>query len=77
MKIKSVAALCKKRKNVTLFQGSAQWVGDGSCMYPLYALPEMELSNIMAMFDIPENKVSECSKKSNGGSFRNMHRGFI
>lgn len=63
MKIKSVATLCKKRKNVTLFQGKTQWVGDGSCMYPLYALPEMELSNIMAMFDIPEDKVSEYSKK--------------
>ena len=63
MKIKSVAALCKKRKNVTLFQGSAQWVGDGSCMYPLFNMPEMEMKNIVAMFDIPESKVSEYTTK--------------
>ena len=54
MKIKQIAELIKKRKWVDLYQGEGeQWVSDGVAMYSLAGLPELRLSELFRMVDIP------------------------
>lgn len=46
MKIKSIAAICKKNKQVVLFNRYSdsgtisQYIGDGSAVYPISGLPD-------------------------------------
>ena len=45
MKIKSIAAICKKRHTIALYDerdGRTQWIGDGMAIYPLYGMPELD-----------------------------------
>lgn len=46
MKIKSIAAICKKNKNIAIFERYSddgdiltQYIGDGSAVYPVVGLP--------------------------------------
>ena len=61
MKIKAIAAVCKKAKSIILYDGDEhQWVGDGNSAY---ALPEsLEGANektMCAIFDIPVEKTED------------------
>ena len=60
MKIKALAAICKKNKNVAVYNYAdgdgelIQYVSDYGAIYPLYGLPWMEKENILTIFDVPE-----------------------
>lgn len=48
MKIKSIAAICKKNKNIAIFERYSddgdiltQYIGDGSAVYPVIGLPPL------------------------------------
>ena len=66
MKIKSVAAVCRRSKALCLYDSMAagggsgtQWLGDGSALYPLGGLPYLEEENIYTMFDISDKQRSK------------------
>lgn len=67
MKIKSIAAICKKGKQVVLYNryesgGTLQqYIGDGMTAYPVSGLPELDEESILTIFDVPE-------KQREGGS---------
>ena len=59
MKIKDVAAICKKNKVAILFESSGediveQCVSDGGAIYKLFGLPYLDASNLLTIFDVPE-----------------------
>lgn len=62
MKIKNIAAICKKNKQVVLFNryGSGdtvtQYMGDGYAIYPISGLPELDEESILTIFDVPEKQ---------------------
>lgn len=61
MKIKSIAAICKKSKVIHLYTkreeySVMQYIGDGSAAYPLDGVPELDAQSIMTIFDIPEKQ---------------------
>lgn len=51
MKIKSIAAICKKNKNIANFE---QYIGDGSAVYPVVRLPQLDKESLLTIFDVPE-----------------------
>lgn len=63
MKVKALAAICKRRKCFFLFDGkdntSVQWLGDGNAFYPLFKMPPLNEQNIYTIFDIPEKQQSK------------------
>lgn len=62
MKIKSIAAICKKNKQVVLFNRYSdsgtlsQYIGDGNAVYPISCLPELDEESILTIFDVPEKQ---------------------
>ncbi len=61
MKIKKVAALCRKSKRFHLWNQRnqlgeiiRQWLGDGCAMYALNGAPVLDESSLCALFDISE-----------------------
>lgn len=61
MKIKSIAAICKKNKNIAIFERYSddgdiltQYIGDGSAVYPVVGLPQLDKESLLTIFDIPE-----------------------
>lgn len=62
MKIKSIATICKKNKQVILFNRYSdsgtisQYIGDGSAVYPISGLPELDEESILTIFDVPEKQ---------------------
>lgn len=63
MKIKNIAAICKKQKAVVLFnryhsdgETVTQYMGDGAAAYPISGLPELDDESILTIFDIPEKQ---------------------
>lgn len=61
MKIKSIAAICKKRKCVFLYDKkgedyTSQWVSDGSAIYPIINIPYMETDNLCTIFEFTEKQ---------------------
>ena len=62
MKIKSIAAICKKGKQVVLYNryesgGTLQqYIGDGMTTYPVFGLPELDEESILTIFDVPEKQ---------------------
>lgn len=61
MKIKSIAAICKRNKRIVLFnkygedgETMSQYISDGYGIYPICGLPEMDEESILTIFDIPE-----------------------
>ena len=58
MKIKSIAAICKKNKNIAIFERYSddgdiltQYIGDGSAVYPV---PQLDKESLLTIFDVPE-----------------------
>ena len=62
MKIKSIATICKKNKQVVLFNRYSdsgtisQYIGDGNAVYPISGLPELDEESILTIFDVPEKQ---------------------
>lgn len=61
MKIKSIAAICKKNKNIAIFERYSddgdiltQYIGDGSAVYPVIGLPPLDAESLLTIFDVPE-----------------------
>ena len=61
MKIKSIAAICKKNKNIAIFERYSndgdiltQYIGDGSAVYPVVGLPQLNKESLLTIFDVPE-----------------------
>lgn len=69
MKIKNIAALCKKSKHVILYSRTTdagyteQYIGDGYALYLLEGLPPMNLQNIQTIFDISDSQVGKWTMK--------------
>lgn len=62
MKIKSIAALCKKNKHIVLFEKLdhdgelIQYIGDGVAVYPLADMPPLDKESALTIFDVPEKQ---------------------
>lgn len=57
MKIKKLARLCSGRKRIQLYDGDkVQYIGDGSAIYPVWGMPDLDEESLMVVFDIPEKK---------------------
>ena len=57
MKLKKIESIVTPNKNVAIYTTEgAQWLGDGSAMYPIYGMPHLTEENILTMWDIPEGK---------------------
>ena len=61
MKIKSIAAICKKNKNIAIFERYSddgdiltQYIGDGSVVCPVVGLPQLDKESLLTIFDVPE-----------------------
>ena len=55
MKLKDIAAICKKRKHLTLYtENGQQYISDGAACYKLMGLPMVTLDELLTLFDIPE-----------------------
>ena len=61
MKIKSIAAICKKNKNIAIFERYSddgdiltQYIGDGSAVYPVIGLPPLDAESLLTIFDVPQ-----------------------
>lgn len=66
MKIKSIAAICKKNKNIAIFERYSddgdiltQYIGDGSAVYPVVGLPQLDKESLLTIFDVPEKDRAE------------------
>lgn len=62
MKIKSIAAICKKMKQVMILNHCdsngtvTQYIGDGVALYPVYDLPLLDEESVLSIFDVPEKQ---------------------
>lgn len=61
MKIKNIAAICKKTKHIVIFNKRnddgdtvMQYISDGCAVYPISGLPELDEESLLTIFDIPE-----------------------
>lgn len=56
MKISKLFALMKRRKRIVVMQGkTAQWVGDGVSLYPIYNLPKLSERTMQTILDINDD----------------------
>lgn len=61
MKIKNIAAICKKNKTIVLFEKHSesgdtviQYISDGGAAYPVTGLPPLDTESVLTIFDVPE-----------------------
>jgi len=65
MKIKNIAALCKNRNTIYLYDAPEingfiqQWIGDGNSFYPITNLPYMSISNVCNLFELSAKQLSD------------------
>lgn len=74
MKIKSIAAICKKNKNIAIFERYSddgdiltQYIGDGSAVYPVVGLPQLDKESLLTIFDVPEKDRQKAFEEARGG----------
>lgn len=72
MKIKSIAALCKKVRHAVIMDSASadgsivQFIGDGNAAYICDGLPTVEEESLLAIFDVPqEQRITWHVKRSN------------
>lgn len=86
MKIKGIFAVCKKNKQVILFnrynndgETVEQYISDGYAVYPLSGLPVLDEESILTIFDVPEKQREdwrvECKPVPEGINFRDTDNG--
>lgn len=62
MKLKGIAALCKKNKWANVFQEYGndtelvQYIGDGTAFYQVNNLPNLDKESLLTIFEIPEKQ---------------------
>lgn len=62
MKIKSIAALCKKVRHAVIMDSASadgsivQFIGDGNAAYICDGLPTVEEESLLAIFDVPQEQ---------------------
>ena len=62
MKIKNIAAICKKNKYAVIYEryteggGVVQYIGDGAAAYPVTGLPALDKESLLTIFDVPEKQ---------------------
>ena len=65
MKLKKVAALCKKNKRAIILNQEkegeivAQYISNGYAIFPLYELPTLDKRNLLTIFDVESDKWDE------------------
>lgn len=65
MKIKSIAAICKKSECLFLYDKHcsndyvSQYVGDGMAVYPIVNIPYMETDNVCTIFEFTEKQLEK------------------
>lgn len=59
MKIKNIAAICKKNKAIVLFEKHSEsgdtvikYIGDGGAAYPVAGLPPLDTESVLTIFDV-------------------------
>lgn len=56
MKLNKLFALMKQRKRIVVAQGkTAQWVGDGYSLYPIYNLPKLTERTMQTLLDVSDD----------------------
>ena len=56
MKFKKIQSLLRQIKTIQIRHGeTAQWIGDGSALYPIYNLPELTERAIQTILDIDDD----------------------
>lgn len=59
MKLKAVAAVCRSNKTLVICrQDGRQLVGNGHALYDVRGLPEMTPEEVLRMFDVKEEQIS-------------------
>lgn len=69
MKLKQLAAICAKSSMIYIYQrdGSAlQYIGNGTAVYPVPGLPEVDEKTVTVTFDVPEKKRADYYIKKTG-----------
>lgn len=62
MKLSKIAAIIKREKRiVTVHVAGVQWIGTGSCFYPISDMPDLDKNALFTMFDIPTGKREDFS----------------
>lgn len=67
MKIKNIAAICKKNKYAVIYErygesgGVIQYIGDGAAAYPVTGLPALDKESLLTIFDVPEKQRKSAS----------------
>lgn len=59
MKLKDIAAICRRKKRVVLYQREdciEQYIGDGSSIYLLEGLPRLTVDSVLKIFDVAEKE---------------------
>lgn len=63
MKIKKLAALCKKRKRAIIYERRIddtdivqQYVSDGCALYPIFGLPRLDKESLLTIFDVDQDE---------------------
>lgn len=62
MKIKNIAAICKKNKYAIIYErhtesgGVVQYIGDGAAACPVTGLPALDKESLLTIFDVPEKQ---------------------
>ena len=56
MKLSKLFSLMKQRKRITVSQGmTAQWVGDGTALFPIYNLPKLTENTMRTLLDLTDD----------------------
>ena len=71
MKIKSIATICKKQKQIVIFNSYhgetvTQYIGDGGAVYPISGLPELDEESVLTIFDVPEKQREDWNVRQMG-----------
>lgn len=62
MKIKKLAAICKKKKRAVIYERHLegglvqQYISDGYAMYPIFGLPRLSKESLLTIFDVKEDE---------------------
>ena len=73
MKIKNIAAICKKNKYAVIYErygesgGVIQYIGDGAAAYPVTGLPALDKESLLTIFDVPEKQREDWLHRSESG----------